>query len=625
MQAGFRHGLLTAGALLIGVRGAQAQEAGPGAIVVTATGVPQKRDESGQAITLIDAATIDTRLAQTVADLLATTPSVRVNSNGSLGSVTSISLRGAETGQTLVLLDGVRINDPSSTSDAVDFGNLLIGNIRRIEVLRGSNAIAYGSDAIGGVINLSTRDPDAPEGLSLRASAEGGYADTLSGTADAGWRQGDLRIDAGLGALRTDGISSADRSFGATERDGLRNLTGHVRIEAPLSDAVTLDLRGYGVDAKLDYDSFFGAPADSTDTSHFRQGTLYAGLRAISLGGALESRASLTWLGNARDYRFMPGTPPDFGYRGRDWRGDYEGVVRLTSAARLVLGYAHDAPDYRFFGFGSDERHSARTDSGYGMAILNPMHGLTVTGGLRHDQHSQFGGVTTFGANANWGLADGKTRIRFAYGEGFRAPSLYQLYDSYSGNAALKPERSHSFDLGVDRAFAGGKGQFALTLFARTTNNQIDYDLATYRFANLARTLAHGLELSVDVKPVDDFTIGLAYSLVDTRNRSPGSATFDHHLARRPVNSASVSLDRRWSFGLSTGATLRLVENSLDPTAPDGRLGGYALLGLRASLPVSDALALYVRLDNAFDTRYETSYGYGTYGRSAYAGVRLRL
>jgi len=600
---------------------AQAQDAASGDIIVTATGEPQDRDESGQAITLIDAKTIDQRQAQTVADLLADTPSVRVNGNGSLGSVTSLSLRGAEVGQTLVLLDGVRVNDPSGTSDAADFGNLLIANIRRIEVMRGANAIAYGSDAIGGVINLSTRDEGAPDGLSLRASGEGGYAGTASGVLDAGWRQGALRIDAGIAGLHTDGISSADSRFGATERDGLDNVTAHARIEAPLSDAVTLDLRGYFIDARLAYDSFFGTPADSSDTSHFRQTTGYAGLDVRI--GALENRLSWTLLNNERDYRFMPGTPPDFGYRGSRIRADYDGTLALDPAVRLVFGASHDAPDYRFFGFGSDERHSARTDSAYAMAIVKPLAGLSLTGGIRYDHHSQFGGVVTFGANANWGLADGQTRFRFAYGEGFRAPSLYQLYDSYSGNAALIPERSHSFDLGVDRSFADRKGRLALTLFARSTSNQIDYDLTTSRYANLARTTARGAELSVDYEPVKDSTIALAYSLIDTRDRTPGSSAYDEHLSRRPVNSLSLSVDQHWPIGLSTGATLRLVGPSRDPTAPTERLDGYTLLGLRASMPVWKHAEIYARLDNALDEHYETSYGYGTYGRSAYGGVRM--
>lgn len=602
-----------------------AQPASASAIIVTATGFAQDRDESGQAITLIDSATIARAQALSLADLLAFTPSVRTSSNGALGSVTSISLRGAEAGQTLVLLDGVRINDPSSPNDAVDFGNLLTANIHRVEVMRGANSVPYGSDAIGGVINLSTHDPDAPDGLNARASAQGGYVGTLDGSADLGWRSGARRVDVGISALHTNGISSADRALGATESDGLRNFTGHASVTMPLGDGVSLDLRGYAIDAKLATDSFFGVPADSADTSHFRQLIGYAGLNALSFSGRLKSVLAFTWLGNRRDYRPDPDADPQYGYRGWNWRLQYRGLFRLTPAARLVFGYDHDAPRYRYYGFGSDERHSAQVNSFYGMLVLQPLARLTLTGGARHDVHSQFGGVTTFGANANYGLGDGKTRLRAAYGEGFRAPSLYQLYDGYSGNADLVPERSRSFDVGVDRRFANGHGTVSLSLFTRATRHQIDYDLTTYRYANLDRTRAQGVELSVDVKPVRSLDLALAYSLVDTRDRSPGSATYDQHLARRPVSAISASADQLWALGLSTGVTLRMVGKSLDPTAPSGELPGYILVGLRASLPVTARLALFGRIDNLTDAGYETAYGYGTYGRSAYGGVRVRF
>jgi vitamin B12 transporter len=149
--------------------------------------------------------------------------------------------------------------------------------------------------------------------------------------------------------------------------------------------------------------------------------------------------------------------------------------------------------------------------------------------------------------------------------------------------------------------------------------------MASYRYANLARTRAQGAEIDVTVSPVDGLDLALAYSLVDTRDRSPGSARYDAHLPRRPVHAVSLSVDRRWPFGLATGATLRLAGDALDPTAPTGELDGHVRLDLRAALPVGDALELFGRVENAFDADYETAYGYATYGRSAYAGIRLRL
>ncbi|WP_241657440.1 TonB-dependent receptor plug domain-containing protein [Aurantiacibacter suaedae] len=602
--------------------GASAQASDPVSIVVTATGFEQDRTDSGQAVSVIDASTLEQRQARSVASALQQVPSVRVNRNGSRGSVTGVSLRGAATGQTLVLLDGVRINDPSSTGGAVDFGNLLLGSIRRIEVMRGANAIAYGSEAIGGVIDLSTSDPAAPNGLSLRAMAEGGSAETVQGIADLGYRDGDLRLDAGITGLSTAGISSAAERFGASERDGLRNWTAHARAQVPLSDAVAVDLRGYAIDSKLDYDNFFGTPADSADVSAFGQETLYGGLEAKSFGGKLTSRLALTYLTNRRDYRSAPDAPVNFGYRGETLRFEYKGKLALGGIGHAVFGYGHDAPEYRFFGFGSDETHSAETDSVFGMMTLKPVQRLSLTGGVRYDEHSAFGGITTFGANANYGLGDGLTRLRVAFGEGFRTPSLYQLYDSYSGNGALAPERSTSFDAGVDRSFADGRGRVSLSAFTRLTRDQIDYDMTTYRYTNIARTRSRGVEAELAFAPGDGLDLALAYSLLDARNLSSGAD--EARLPRRPVHAVNLSLDKTWRMGLSLGTTLRIASDSTDPVAPNGSIDGYSLLDLRARWQVVEQYDIFLRLENALDATYETAYGYGTEPRSVFAGIQLR-
>ncbi|MDO7834579.1 TonB-dependent receptor [Sphingobium sp. HBC34] len=589
-------------------------------IVVTATGIAQPRDDVGQAITVIDANMIETRQAIDVVDLLATTPGVRFNRNGSTGGVTGVSLRGAETTQTLVLIDGVKVNDPSGIGDGYDFGPLLTGNIRRIEVLRGSNSVVHGSQAIGGVVNLMTGVP--AQGFGANASVEYGYGDTLSTKVDLSGTSGIAAGGIGAAYFRTDGISSA---VGGTERDGTENIAANARLTLKFNEALSLDLRGYYIHADLDYDSFFGAPADSSDVSKLDQYVGYAGLNLALLDGKLTNRAAVTYLRNDRDYYFVRGTDPDYGYSGTNLRFEYEGVFVPVDQAKLLFGYEHERPDYDFFGFGSTASARINIDSIYGMAIVKPFIGLAVTGGVRHDDHSQFGGATTFGANANYSPNGGATNVRLSYGEGFKAPSLYQLYDSYSGNAALRPERSKSYDIGFDQRLDGGRAMLSVTAFRRDTRDQINYDNATFTYDNLDRTRAKGVEASIALKPVDALTVTGSYSYVDARDRSPGSAFYGNRLARRAANQVSVSADYDWSFGLSTGATVTMVDDSFDNAANSRRLDGYALVGVRASLPVGEHLEVYGRVDNLFDEGYATAYGYGTYGRSAYGGVRVRF
>ncbi len=589
-------------------------------IVVTASGIEQPRDEVGQAITVIDAATIEKRQTVDVVDLLATTPGVRFSRTGSTGSAAGVSLRGAETTQTLVLIDGVKVNDPSGIGDGYDFGHLLTGNINRIEVLRGSNSVVHGSQAIGGVISVVTATP--ADGFAANASAEYGYSDTLTAKADMSGTAGAVSGGISGAYFRTDGISSA--AVG-TEKDGYKNFAGNARLKIAFSDALSLDLRGYYINAGLDYDSFFGAPADSPDVAKLDQYVGYAGLNLGLFDGRFTSRAAVTWLRNDRDYYFVRGTAPDYGYSGTNLRFEYQGVVTPVEQAKLIFGYEHERPDYDFFGFGSTDSQRANIDSVYALGIVQPFAGLSVTGGIRHDDHSQFGGATTLGANANYSPNDGATSFRLSYGEGFKAPSLYQLYDSFSGNSALRPERSKSYDFGIDQSLAEGRALISLTAFLRNTTDQINYDNATFTYGNIDRTRAKGVEAMLALRPVDALNVTASYSYIDARDRSGRPAFDGKRLPRRAEHAVSVSADYDWSFGLSTGATLTMVGDSFDDAANAVRLDGYALAGIRASLPVGRNFEVYGRVDNLFDADYATAFNYGTYGRAAYGGVRARF
>ena len=595
-------------------------------IVVTALGIAQPTDEVGQAVTVIDEKTIETRQNVSVVDLLMTTPGVRFNRTGSLGNVTSVSLRGAETTQTLVLIDGVKVNDPSGIGDQYDFGNLLVGNIRRIEVLRGSNSIAYGSQAIGGVVNIMTGIPG--EGFGGKASVDYGYADTLNAKADVSGTSGILSGGVGVAYFRTDGISAVAPDFGGSEKDGYENITGNARLKIAFTDDVSLDLRGYYIHGDLDYDSFFGAPTDSPDAAKSSQYIGYAGLNFALFDGKLTNRAAVTWYQQDRDYYFLRGNAPDFGYSGTNLRFEYESVYQPIDEVKLLLGYEHERPDYEFFGFGSRESHRANIDSVYALAVVKPVEGLSMTAGVRQDDHSQFGGATTFGANANYTPNGGATNFRMSYGEGFKAPSLYQLYDTFSGNPNLKPERSKSYDIGFDQNLGSDRAVLSVTGFWRDTRDQLNYDNTTFTYGNLDRTRAKGVETTLTLRPVDALTFTAAYSYVDARDRSPGSATRGERLLRRAANAVSTSVDYVWSFGLSTGATVTMVSDSvdLDPVTRNRiQIDGYAVADIRASFPITDNLEIYGRIDNLFDQEYATAYGYGTYGRSAYGGVRVRF
>lgn len=598
-------------------------------IVVTAAGIAQSRDEVGQAITVLDADTIRTRQDVSVTDLIATTPGVRWNRSGNIGGVAGVSLRGAETTQTLVLIDGVKVNDPSGIGDGFDFGNLLVGNVRRIEILRGSNSVVHGSQAIGGVINLMTQTP--AEGFAANASADYGYSDTVNAKADISGGSGMATGGIGAAYYRTDGISSFARSRGGSERDGYENLTLNARVKLALSEALSLDLRGYYIRSENDIDGFPAPTFALADTPEYVRGDQYIGYAGVNLAmldGRLTHRAAVTWFRNDRKSYSARGADADYGFEGTTLRFDYEGVYAPVESAKLLFGYEHERPDYDYFDAFGVAGAKANIDSVHILAIVQPFAGLSVTGGVRHDDHSQFGGATTFGANANYTPNGGVTNLRVAYGEGFKAPSLFQLYDPNYGNLDVGPERSRSYDIGVDHSLIDGKAQFSVTAFRRDTRDQINYDVNIGLFGgynNIDRTRAKGVEATMTLRPVEALTVTASYSYIDARDRSAGSFNYGNRLPRRAADAISASIDYVWSFGLSTGATVTMVGDSFENAANTRRLDGYALAGIRASLPIGDHLEVYGRVDNLFDESYETAFRYGTYGRSAYGGVRVRF
>lgn len=586
-------------------------------IVVVASGVSQSPNQIGQAVTVIRRDEIERRQTVAIADVLATTPGVTATRNGGLGGFSAVRIRGGEGEQTLVLIDGVRVNDPSSPGGGFDFGTLLSGSIARVEVLRGPNSVPWGSQAIGGVINIVTAPPT--ERTSVHGSVEAGYAGTVFANAGAEGKVGPVSAALTAGYLSTDGISAA---ASGTERDGYRQIGGSGRVSVELSGTASIDLRAYYAHSHTNLDGFPPPTYSFADTPEFSTSQEiygYAGLNLDLLHRHWRNKLAATIADINRDnYDPTYGTVPSFIGRGRSERYSYQGDIDIAPRVRVVIGAEHE--ESRF----SDDSQYARTGitSGYAEAIVRPIDPLTITGGVRYDSHRTFGGHVTFGANAALALRSGTT-IRASYGEGFKAPTLYQLYSFY-GTIGLQPETARNFDVGVEQRLWNNSVRASATYFHRDTKNQIDFDLGTFTYQNIAAARAQGVELELEVRPITSLTLTANYSFIDAINRSTG-ANFNNQLARRPRHTFSFSGDYRFPFGLSVGSTISHVGDSFDDAGNTRRLNGYVLLGLRAEMPVGQHLSIYGRIDNLTDERYQVVSGYGTYGRAAYGGVRVRL
>lgn len=589
-------------------------------IVVTASGFEQPRSETGQAIEIVGRGRLDQLQSATIAQVLQTVPGVSVATRGGLGGQTSAFIRGGSSAQTLVLIDGVRINDLTSPNGAFDFGALMTGNIGRVEILRGPNSVIWGSQAIGGVVNVQSIAPVG--GVEGRLGAEYGGYDTKRLNANIAGTKGVFEGSVGGAFVKSDGISAL---AGGTERDGYANATGNARLKVNISDSFTLDFRSYYNRAKVEYDSEFGVGANGLPVSRNRQFVGYVGAQFDLLDGRLNNRIAYT-----RTDLTRIGTDPivfsfnNFNVRGAIDRMEYHTAFDLTDALTLVAGveYERTFASTSFEGAAPDV---ARNDvvSGFGQIIVRPVNGLTLTAGVRHDAYSDYGGQTTLGGNLAFTPNEGRTMFRATYAEGFRAPTLTEGQPPY-GNLQLKPETARNFDLGVEQQFLEGKAQLFATYFNRRSNDLIAFSPVSFQSENIDKVTAKGLEIGLDLNPSSQLDIRASYTLVDAINRTVGD-TFGNRQALRPQNSFSLTADWQTAFGLSLGSSLLVIGDSFDDAANNVRLDGYALVGLRASMPLTDALEVYASVENMLDAQYTVVSGYNSFGRHATIGVRAKF
>ncbi len=609
------------------------------AIIVTANRTATPVSKVGLSVSVIDAAMIERLQSPSVSELLRTVPGMAVTRSGGVGTLSSVFVRGASSEHTVALIDGVKINDPSSPAGGFDFGRLMSGNLDRIEVIRGPQSVLWGSQAIGGVVNMITRKPtEQPSGA---VQAEYGYRDTVDVVGNGAATFGPVALSAGASYYRTDGISAFSEARGGTERDGVEQYGANINATTTISESLSLDLRGWYSHSETDLDGY--APptyafGDTAAWNRTREAIGYAGLNWNGLDGRWRNRIGYSITSVRRD-DYDPDALAEHQNDafGRNQRAEFQSTFDIMDGWTLVAGAERE---WSRFTITSDYGYGAATIGGrnhitsfYGQLMATPFAGLTTTFGVRHDDHSRFGGHTTFAANAAYTPNDGATIVRASYGEGFKAPSLYQLFSEY-GNVALKPEKARSWDVGIVQNAFDGAAQIGVTWFRHKTRNLIDYvsctgfgdpsPLCDYAFDgyydNVERALARGIEAEIRLKPVEALLVNFNYSYVKSKD-----LTTDRDLARRPRHKAYASIDYRWPFGLSTGASVTHVGKSWDSASGLNRNPDYVLTDIRASYPVTDRVELYGRIDNLFDSGYETVYGYGALGRAAYAGVRFKI
>lgn len=593
---------------------------------VSAARSPVPVETVGSAVTVITAEQIEALQIRQVDDVLRLVPGVAVSRTGSVGGMSQIRIRGSEGNQTLVRIDGIEVSDPSGGSE-FDFGHLLAYEIERIEVLRGPQSALYGSDAVGGVIDITTKRGSGPLSGSVRTEA--GSFDTREAVGTVSY--GDQTFDALVSAqsFRTDGISSADERAGNPEKDGYRNRSAFAKFGWRPAEDLEFALVGRTVRYRTEGDGYSTLPYDADEETRGTQTFLRGEARYTMADGRWHHKVGLANTEHDRDYRSDGSITST--YLGRRLKADYQTDYGFETGA-----VSHD------LSLGTDyERETVRTSSAWstvdrafdstgfaGEYRLGFYDQLFLSAAGRYDRNEIFDNQKTWRFTAAWLIPGTDTKLRASYGTGIKNPTLFELFgytNTYRGNPDLKPEEATGWDAGIEHSFFDGRFVIDFGWFRQDIENLIQGSGSTS--INLPGTSRiNGIETSVTIRPVSWADLRLAYTYTD------GEDSNGQELVRRAPHIASADLSTRFLDNRGRAGLSVVYNGEQKDWAYDAfynrsvvTLDDYTLVNLTAAYDLTDTVEIFGRIDNLFDEEYQEVLGYGSRGRAGYAGLRMRF
>lgn len=605
----FRLALISVVAPSIGI----AQENTPNSereeVIVYGTRLEQPATEVGSSVSIITADDIEALGVDFVLDAIAAVPGVTINQNGTFGGSASIRIRGAGSEQTLVIVDGVVTNDPTSPGGGYDFARLDPANVERIEILKGPQSTLWGTDAIGGVINIITKRPD--EGLGGNVFLQTGSFGLLRGAAEVGGAGDTYDFRLSMTDTSTDGISKADEANGNTEDDGFDATTisatggldffGDARLQATL----------IWTDAESNFDSFlFGAQGnvgDGAEASTNEELTTSLTLKLPLFEGRLENSFLVGF--SEIDRESLTDGILAFSSEGDRTSYRYQGTLSVNDDSQLAFGIEREDS--------AANGEDTSIDGLFALYEFQPVDALTVTVGVRRDDHERFGAATTRRIAAAYNPTDQLT-VRASWGEGFKAPTLFQTTFFCCGtvapNANLLPEVSDAFDIGFSYRTADGRGDIGLIYFEQDTTNLIKFSFAVGGYENIAAAKSSGIELQGSFQLNQWATVSASFANIDAVDGTGA------RLPRVPENSGDLTFMLDPEGPLSGSVLLRYNGDEEDA---NGRVGSWTRVDLAGRYACSEKTEIFARIENLLDREYQQILGYGTPGISGSIGAKF--
>jgi vitamin B12 transporter len=601
-------------------------------VVITATRIPTPILEVASSITVVTAADIEARQERTFADVLKDIPGLNVVQTGGPGGETSVFMRGTNSNHTKVLIDGIDVSDPSNATGAFDFGQLLTQDIERVEVLRGPQSGLYGSDAVGGVINIITKSGSGP--AQFNGAVEGGTFDTFNQAGTVSGSQDALHYSASVAHFHAGETPVTPLELllpGEARNDDYDdNLTLSTKLGYDVTQNFDLGLVARYTDIHLhntgeDYLAVppytgYPAPQQSTAASDEYAGRLSAHLR--SFDGMLEQTLGLAYTHDRTD-TVEPQTPSALN-TGERRKADWQGDIKAAAGETLVVGAEYERDEI-------DQPLAADVHISSGYAELQSHIGEQWFSALnvRYDDNSRFGSKATWRFAPEWVITETDTKLHASIGTGFKAPTLSELYQSFPAflffaNPNLKPESSTGWDAGFEQGLVPNVLRFGATYYYNRIRDLITTDVTGTTWANVGRATTDGIESFIAYQPLRGLTLRVDYTYTEAEDD-----VAEQPLLRRPKHRgtfiATWQATAAWQWTLNVLSVSDWVDVSRDGFTSGLEAPGYTTVNLATSYDITPHLVLFGRVDNLLDRHYENPLGFLQPSIGVYAGVKVKL
>jgi vitamin B12 transporter len=612
--------------------------------VVTASKFEQKQSTTGKVVTIITKEQLEKSGGKTLSQVLNEQAGLSIaGAYNALGSVQTIFMRGASTGRTLILMDGIPVNDPSMINNEFDLNLVSINDIERIEVCKGAQSTLYGSDAIAGVINIITVKKDITKPFNLKATTSFGNENTVRNNLQVYGKANKLTYTTRFAKLSTDGFSSAadNSGNGHFDKDGYNGNVVNAALQYQFIPA--LSARAFIQHSQYKAAIDAGVFADDKDYT-IRNSNLSSGAGLNFKKGIVNITGNYQYGKLTRRYLNDSLDVPGFTkyesnrYGGRTQFAELYGNIKATEWLTVLAGmdYRWSNMHQKYFSVSSFGPYdpdpfdsSMHQTSFYGSLFFTTLQEkLHIEIGGRTNKHSRYGNNTTYTFNPSYSISK-NFRVFGSIASGFKAPSIYQLFDVFSGNTDLQPEKSVNYEAGIQQLHE--KISSRIVYFHRNIKNGIDYNYVTFRYFNFVKQTVDGLELELTAQPVKQLSIRFNYTLISgdeqTQSRKDFNDTTYNYLLRRPKNMLNFTIGYQFTPALFISFSGRAVGKRYDTggyASDDVLLKSYFLLNAYAEYKWKD-IKFFADAQNLANKKFQDIRGFNAIPFLINGGVSFEL